>query len=105
MHKKECLMQGKRLATFLLFAAAIFCSWLWINTYLKEKHPDWYIDPPPPAQNQTSPSTAPTTQTAVAQPTGIHAIAGDGKSAEIGSFKFDRTGTFSQYPLGLTLDA
>ena len=24
MHKKECLMQGKRLATFLLLSAAIF---------------------------------------------------------------------------------
>src|SRR5690349_5525285 len=103
-------MQVKRLLIFLLLTATLTIGWIWANTYLKEKHPDWYIDPPPAdqtSQNQT-PSTSPTTQTAatapLTQPAGIHAVPGEGKPAEIGYFKFDRTGTFSQYPLGLALD-
>src|SRR5438270_194730 len=99
-------MQGKRLVTFLLLSLAITLSWLWINTKLKEKHPDWYLDQPatePTTQNQT-PSTSPTTQPASTQPTGIYPVGGDAKTIDIGSNKFDPQGVLSTYPLGLSLD-
>jgi YidC/Oxa1 family membrane protein insertase len=102
-------MQGKRLTTFLLLCAALFVSWWWANHYLQQKHPDWYIDQPPPSQTapqnpSTQPSTSPSTQFATTQPGTIYAIGGESKPIEIGSSQFDRDGTKSPYPIGLSLD-
>ena len=91
---------------FLLTAAVIYFSWLLINIYLQKKHPEWYEDAKPEqtASSQNTQSTQPSTQAAATQPTGIHAIAGDGKPIEIGSSKFDPQGKLSDYPIGLAID-
>ncbi|HEV8377504.1 MAG TPA: YidC/Oxa1 family insertase periplasmic-domain containing protein [Tepidisphaeraceae bacterium] len=101
-------MQGKRLVTFLLVAAALYFSWLWINRYFQQKHPDWYVDQPPhqtEAQNQTAQaSTNPSTQVATTQPGAIYAVGGQPKAIEIGSSKFDKDGKLSDYAIGLAID-
>jgi YidC/Oxa1 family membrane protein insertase len=100
-------MKGPRLAIFLALAIGIFLSWLWLNTSLQKKHPEWFEEPKPQevaTQSQAAqPGTQPTTQVATTQPGTVYAVGGEGKSAEIGSSKFDPQGT-SEYAIGLTID-
>ena len=67
-------MQDKRMIGFFVVALAIFFGWWGINTYLQNKHPEWYVEPKPEqtAQNETSQTPAqPSTQAAATQPGGI----------------------------------
>src|SRR5436190_10818205 len=100
-------MKDKRLLNFLLVASLIFLSWLWVNTYLQRKHPEWYVDHPQQTgleDQSVQPSTAPSTQAAATQPAGIHAVAaGESKPITIGNMQFDPKGT-GEYAIGLTID-
>ncbi len=102
-------MKGARLAIFLALALGIFFGWLWLNTSLQKKHPEWYEAPKPQevaSDNATTqPGTQPTTQVATTQPGTVYAVGGDARTSEIGYAKFDPGGGMSDFAMGVTFDS
>jgi YidC/Oxa1 family membrane protein insertase len=112
-------MDNKRLVIVMLLSLAVVLAWSYVNTLLKEKHPEWFQQPqqattqpaPQPSAQSTASAQAPEPATRVAAATApatgkpylVEVEQRQAIASELGHGKFDPKAQ-QAFPLGLSID-